>query len=75
MQMMIVCLNSSPVSKYYECVRLPLHHQLSSLLLVELTGKKTISGVYGLSLVPDNTLFTCHAQSPRRSQETSLYHC
>jgi hypothetical protein len=30
----------SPVSEYYECVRLPLNRQLSSLLLVELTGKK-----------------------------------
>jgi hypothetical protein len=50
----------------------------SALLVVACRAyrkKKHFSGVYGLSLVPDNTLFTCHARSPRRPQETSLYHC
>jgi hypothetical protein len=43
-------VNGFPVSKYYLCVRLPLHCQLYSFLLVELTGKKKtyFSGVYEL---------------------------
>jgi hypothetical protein len=47
-------------------------HTLSSPRLC-LLSLPAFTGVCRVSLVPDNTLFTCHAQSPRWTLRTSPY--